>query len=266
MILVHSSQMQEFTLLNISNYVENPIANFCISKYEHKRIYSLDELMPDIQKLKHSKYVLEHNCGMSLLGDQLRLYLASKQDNFLYVDADCYIPDFSEILSHKNCTYYDDFGRINNGTFFYSQHDCDFNNYYLNLYNTVPEKDYQLFNTDFFKKYPYKLDLKNKKSGDMDLIKVKYHHFMISKFYYFKKFYPNIDTIYYIKEPHSLFSVPSVYWRMFEDYKSFIMNTSNGKVWHYNTVNCLIPQDDLIRLFKEQMNYTFQKQLKYVEM
>ena len=78
--------MLEFTLLNISNYIENPIANFCISKYEHKKIYTLDDVMPDIQKLKHSKYVLEHNCGMSLLGDQLRLYLASKQDNFLYVD------------------------------------------------------------------------------------------------------------------------------------------------------------------------------------
>ena len=134
--------MLEFTLLNISNYIENPIANFCISKYEHKKTYTLDDVMPDIQKLKHSKYVLEHNCGMSLLGDQLRLYLASKQDNFMYVDADCYIPDFSEILSHKNCTCYDDFGRINNGTFFYSQHDCEFNNYYLNLYNTVNIKNY----------------------------------------------------------------------------------------------------------------------------
>lgn len=68
------------------------------------------------------------------------------------------------------------------------------------------------------------------------------------------------------EEPHPLLSVPKVYWRMFEDYRSFIMNTSNGKVWHYNTVNCLMPQDDLIRLFKEQMNYTYQKQLKYVEM
>ena len=266
MIMVHSSQMQEFTLLNISNYIENPIANFCISKYEHKKIYTLDDVMPDIQKLKHSKYVLEHNCGMSLLGDQLRLYLASKQDNFLYVDADCYIPDFSEILSYKNCTCYDDFGRIANGTFFYSQHDCEFNNYYLNLYNTVLENDYRLCNTDFFRKYPYKLDLKNKKSGDMDLIKVKCHHFMISKFYYFKKFYPGADTIFYIKEPHPVFNIPEVYWRMFEDFSSFIMNTSNGTVWHYNTVNCVIPQDDLIRLFKEQMNYTYQKQLKFVEM
>ena len=43
--------MLEFTLLNISNYIENPIANFCISKYEHKKIYTLDDVMPDIQKL-----------------------------------------------------------------------------------------------------------------------------------------------------------------------------------------------------------------------
>ena len=47
----HLEQMLEFTLLNISNYIENPIANFCISKYEHKKIYTLDDVMPDIQKL-----------------------------------------------------------------------------------------------------------------------------------------------------------------------------------------------------------------------
>lgn len=121
-------------IFNFYDYLKNPIADFCVSKYPSKTILTLDDVLSDIQKLRHSKWALE-NDKRSYIGDQLRLYLASKQDNFLYVDADCFIPDFTEILANKNCTdFIPEQGIINNGTFFYTDKNCEFNNYYLNLY------------------------------------------------------------------------------------------------------------------------------------
>lgn len=250
-------------IFNFYDYLKNPIADFCVSKYPSKTVLTLDDVLPDIQKLRHSKRALENN-KRSYIGDQLRLYLASKQDDFLYVDADCFIPDFSEILANKNCTEFDPKSKlINNGTFFYSDKDCEFNNYYLNLYETVTD-DYLWCNTAFFNNFPFKQNFKEKKSGDMNLLDtVESRHFMINNFYRFKKQHPNTDTIFFSRASNVRMQAV---WQI-ENCPIYALSTRGltYEVWFFETVYKHIPQDDMIRLFKEQMEFTYQKKLKFVE-
>ena len=253
------------TIFNFFNYLDNPIADFCVSKYEHKTIYTLDDLMPEIQKLKHSKWALENN-KRSYIGDQLRLYLASKQDKFLYVDADCFIPDFSKILENKNCTEYEPNGRIiNNGTFFYSDSNCKFNNYYLEIYDKLPEHLNKNCNYEIFRMFPYELDLEKRLSGDMKLLTLENKHFLLNLFYRFKDRHPGVDTIYYSRKSIPEIKHPLV-WKI-EDCDPYVGvgHLPTKEIWYFETIYKFIPQDDIIRLFKEQMNYTFQKKLKFVE-
>ena len=256
------------TIFNFNDYLKNPIADFCVSKYPNKTIYTLDNFTDLIQKLRYSKFALENNKRQSV-GDQIRLYLATQQDDFLYLDADCYIPDFTEILANKNCTeFIPSVKKINNGTFFYTDKSCEFNKYYLNLYETVPEEDFWLSNSSFFKKYPFKQDFQNKKSGDMNLLdSVKLRHFYISLFYKFKKEYPNIDSIYYSFDNFNARGAYNMIW-MFDRCppNNQIIRIFGKEIWFFNTSCDFIPQDDIVRLFKEQMNYTYQKDLKFIQL
>ena len=251
-------------IFNFYDYLKNPIADFCVSKYPSKTILTLDDVLPDIQKLRHSKWALE-NDKRSYIGDQLRLYLASKQDNFLYVDADCFIPDFTEILANKNCTdFIPEQGIINNGTFFYTDKNCEFNNYYLNLYETVLEKDFWMCNYAFFNKHPFKQNFQEKKSGDMNLLDtVESRHFLLNVFYRFKKQYPDLDTIHYTK--NGGVKLPLV-WQLEHCPKYTASITGlHYSIWFFETIYKHFPQDNLIRLFKEQMEFTYQKKLNFVE-
>lgn len=254
----------QVTIFNFYDYLKNPIAEYCTTGYRNPIIYTLDDLMPVVQKLKHSKWALE-NKKLSFIGDQLRLYLASKKDNFLYVDADCYIPDFKEILDNKNCTSLE-FSKsaINNGTFFYSDSNCRFNKYYLDLYDKLPESQYSCVNSTIFKKFPFELDLEKHISGDMKLLTIEKRHFLLNTFYRFKNSYPNTDIIYYSKKPIGKIDKPLA-WKIeaCEDYSVFRL--PKKEVWFFETLYNHIPQDTLFRLFKEQLNYTFQKTLQFVE-
>lgn len=252
------------TIFNFFNYLDNPIADFCVSKYEHKTIYTIDDLMPEIQKLKHSKWALENN-KRSYIGDQLRLYLASKQDNFLYVDADCFIPDFSKIIENKNCTDYEPAeGVINNGTFFYSDHNCKFNNYYLELYSKLPDCFNKYCNAEIFRRYPYELNIEKRISGDMKLLTLENKHFLLNFFYRFRDRYPDTDTIYYSRRDVPDIKEPLV-WKIENCGYYGVGHLPTKEIWYFETIYKHIPQDDLIKLFMEQMNFTFKRKLKFIE-
>ena len=115
------------------DYGKNPIAAYCISHNKDIKVYTLDDMMPYIEKLPHSKKCLDLGVKISI-GNQLRLYLSTLEDDFLYIDADCFLPESSieEIKKYKNCVYYNQrFDKIENGTFFHSDKDCRFNRFYL---------------------------------------------------------------------------------------------------------------------------------------
>ena len=255
-------------IFDFYDYLKNPIADFCVSQYKSKTVYTLDDLLPEIQNLKHSKWALENDLR-SYIGDQLRLKLATEKDDFLYIDADVYVPDMDIILSNKNCT---DFvpGKniINNGTFFYTDKDCRFNSFYLEIYDNLDVKDYRLCNYGVFKKYPFELDFKGRKSGDMKLLdNNNTKHFLINIFYRFLKKYGNVDTIYYTKK--SNVEMPYV-WQIeqcyqYVAYRKYFKNNQPNTTWYFETLYKYLSQDDLIRLFKEQLRFTFQKDLKFIE-
>ena len=251
-------------IFNFFDYLKNPIADFCVSNYESKTIYTLDDLLPEIQKLNHSRWALEKGCK-SYIGDQLRLKLATENDDFFYADADVFIPNLSDITKHKNCTdFIPEQNIINNGTFFYTDKDCKFNSYYLNVYNHLPKEDYYLCNYSIFKKYPFELKLESKKSADMNLLdNNKTRHFLLNLFYRFAERYKDLDVIYYTKNPNTK---RPIIWQI-ENCPPYIgaEHSQEWSVWYFDTIYDFIPQDDMIRLFKEQMEFTYQKKLKFVE-
>ena len=260
---VLSKTQKNMTIFNFNDYLKNPIADYCISAYKSKTIYTLNDLMDIIQNLKHSRQSLENN-RLSFVGDQLRLYLASLEDNFLYVDADCYIPEeeMKTILQYKNCTgYCKKLKQINNGTFFHSDKDCRFNKYYLELYDKIEPKEYTTPNSILFNRYPF--ELRDGYSGDMKLLENKVIHFYLSNFYLFYKNYPNIDTIYYTKNGRNI-SLP-LFWKLENVVSSGSVALTDKEVWFFETKNNYIPQDDMIRLWKEQLNYIYKKNLKFIE-
>lgn len=251
-------------IFNFFDYLKNPIADFCVSQYKSKTIYTLDDLLPEIQKLNHSKWALENNY-CSYIGDQLRLKLATQNDSFFYADADVFIPNISDIAKHKNCTdFLPEQNLINNGTFFYTDKNCRFNSYYLNVYNNLSEEDYILCNYEVFRKYPFEFSWKHKKSADMNLLDNNgTKHFLLNEFSRFAKKYKNIDTIYYTRNPNKR---KSVIWQI-EHCPPYICNENvyGWSIWYFETLYEYIPQDDLIRLFKEQMNHTYQKSMRFIE-
>ena len=253
------------TIFNFYDYLKNPMADYCVSKYQSKTIYTLEDFEGLTRTLRYTRFAIENNKKQSI-GDQIRLLLATKTNDFLYLDADCYIPDFTEIISNKNCTAYIPYvKKINNGSFFYTDKSCEFNKYYFDLYETVDEEDLWLSNLDFFNKHPFKQDFEHHKSGDMNLLdSVKLRHFYISHFYRFKKLFPDIDKVYYSFDNFN--SAVPVLW-MFDHCPPHnqIIKIFGKEIWFYETVCDFIPQDDLVRLFKEQMNYTYQKNLKFIE-
>lgn len=254
------------TLFNFNNYFDNPIVDFCVSQYKNKTVYTLDDLMPEIQKLKHSKWALEQNM-LSFVGDELRLYLSTLENDFFYVDADVYLTDLPKILENKNCTdYISDKKFINNGTFFYSNKNCEFNNYYLDIYeNVLPVESYNTINVEIFRQYPFHFSHENRKSGDMNLIENTAHHFLMSRYNLFKSKHPDIDKVFYTRNP--LKGLPGMtVWCLCEDRQLESVEVyKNYEVYKYNCNVDFMSQDDAVRLWKEQLNYTMGRKLKFIE-
>ena len=246
------------------DYGKNPIVNYCMSHNKNLEVYTLDDMMPYIEKLPHSKKCLDMGINVSI-GNQLRLYLSTLEDDFLYVDADCLLPEESinEIKSYKNCVYFNPkINKIENGTFFHSDKDCRFNKFYFDKYTELA-KEPGFKKINMFSTFPFERTVDSTMSGDMKLIKPGVKHFFVSNFYKFKKAFPETDTVRYHfgrVEPRTT----GVFWQLNNTLED-IYGLSNKirKIYFFDTVCPYISQDDMFNLWKEQMNYTFQKKLKF---
>lgn len=253
------------TVFNFFDYLNNPIADFCVKNNKNVQIYTLDDMMDYIQKLPHSKRCLEEKRYVSI-GNQLRLYLSKIQDDFLYVDADVFLPEESidVIKSYDNCIYFNKKSHtMEAGTFFRANKDCEFIKFYLEKYTHCADER-MLRKINIFHEFPYKMDLENMKSGDMNLIKPDIRHFYISSFYTFKRQFPNADTIRYTFDSNA--RKEGTYWLLasdVEDIKAF-MNLKTC-MYFFDTRNPHISQNTLFELWKEQLNFVYQKELKFEE-
>lgn len=246
------------------DYGKNPIADFCIKNNKDLKVYTLDDMMPYIEKLPHSKKCLDLGVKLSI-GNQLRLYLSTLEDDFLYVDADCFLPESSlaEIKSYKNCVYYNPtFDKIENGTFFHSDKDCRFNKFYLEKYNEIAAQP-GLKRSNIFHTIPFERDADPTMSGDMKLIKPDIRHFFVSNFYKFKSFCSENDVIRYTFDKVTP-GMKGVFWQLqdtMEDIYSISKNDSS--IFFFDTINPHISQTDLFNLWKEQINYVYQKEMQF---
>lgn len=266
-------------VFNYNDYIKNPIAEFCVAQLESPTILTLEDLMPDIMKLHHAKESYENvyikNNGRSLpsfIGDQIRLYYSLLYDNYFYCDADVYITKDiqKKIWENKNCIYYSPSKHeINNGTFFCSDKGSKFNKYYFDLYENKDLKD--MTNMNVYFRYPYKVDYKNKKAGDMNLLDVPVKHFCLSKMFSFKEAYNKSNKsqiIYFTKKQDFYLSKidKPLIWQLGKygdelhiTSKRIISNKQvKTTAFQWNTTYELLSEDVQFELWKEQIKYTLQ--------
>lgn len=254
----------EMVSFNFFNYIENPIANFCAKQNKNLEVYSLEDMMPYIQKLPNSKACLLQDKKVSI-GNQLRLYLSTLHDNFTYIDLDVFLGSeaISEIKKYENCIYYNkSINKIEPGTFFHSNKNCKFIKFYLDKYSDITSN---ILSPNIFAKYPYDLDLINLMSGDMHLIKPNIRHFYISNFYRFKNCNPNIGIIKYTFNDRIVTEEPT-FWQLnngLDDIKSSFNGISN--TYYFNTIVNGLSRDTVFNLWKEQLNYVYGKEMQFEE-
>ena len=195
-------------VFNYDDYLKNPVAEYCVAQLQSPTILTLDDIMPDLQKLHHAKesyenvYIKKNGKSLpSFIGDQIRLYYSLIYDDYFYCDADVYITKEMQdkIWANKNCVYCSPSKQeINNGTSFCSDKDCEFNKYYFDLYENKDLKD--MTNCNVYFKYPYHVDYEKMTAGDMNLLDIPVKHFILSKMRSFKLHYDKTnksDTIHY---------------------------------------------------------------------
>lgn len=250
---------------NFYDYLKNPIADFCANQ-NSATILTLDDLYPNLNQLPYTRKILRIGRKCSV-GNEFRLYLASKSDDFFYLDLDCFIPKniITDIESKGNCVAIHKSGCIETGTFFHSQKDCRFINYYLDKYHRLAEvNDTRKFN--IFMHYPF--ERHDNFSGDMQLYKVdrNIRHFYLSTLIEFHRRNPNIDTIYYTYSNHTNDNVKDI-WMFNTSLETYCRTFSLKNIfWHFDTCNYpYIDRQTLEDLFKAQMNFLYQKELKYIK-
>lgn len=265
-------------IFNYNDYLRNPVAAYCVKQLPNPTILTWKDIEPDVMKLHHPQEVMtsiNKKTRWSFLGDELRLYYSLQYDNYLYCDADVFLPESvqKEIWKNKNCVAWDPSdNQINNGTFFCSDRDCKFNEYYFNLYETSDLTS--VTNTNVYKKFPYHVNFDKKIAGDMNLLSVPYRHFALSKMDDFKRRYERdpSDIVYYtftagnkslINKGHRIF------WQLNSEYKN---NTSykfinNQFIFQWDIVDYVkyIPLEENLDLWKEQVCYTLGRTVKFEE-
>ena len=140
----------------------------CFEK-QPRRILTEKDLLPYIMNLRHSKWAWENKL-YNYVGDELRLYLASISDDFLYIDADVVVENIKDIK--MDCCP----RNKNNGTYFRANKNTEWVKYYLDIYET--EEIGKATNMMVFDRYPYPIPLQND---------IKYCHYFTSFWERWKK-------------------------------------------------------------------------------
>ncbi len=247
------------------NFFKNPVAKFCLDNLKKQlpkteiKIFKDSDL--DYSDCLHSK--LQTNPSFKV--DQIRLKQAMNcKDDCLTIDGDVFVPDFNRIIKYKNTVWADDrltpSPYINNGTFMYTSKKNEWVKYYFDLYNFRAEELSDMSNMQVFEKYPSK--------GIRMNTDTKCLHWYISKFYDFKKRYPNINTVFYSYDAPELRIPNKVYWQL-SNCDVPVKNVDfyeGGSVFFFETIYEGLDQKEAFELWKQQMCYTYQRDLKFVEL
>lgn len=248
--------MTKLTFLSHSGYEHNPIVQYCLEKTKENgidyRIIDLKDLLPLLDKCKHSRYCYEHQYN-SYVFDQLRLYMAMQED-MLYADLDS-IGKFDKLPLNSVAVSKDEAEKtiqINNGSFFYTSKDCPFNHFYYNIYekgDIIKEgirNGHHLVNYEVFAKYPMKeTGLVGVEQKQIDGV-----HYYVSQFSRYKRITEDFNVVYYTTERHR--SDPNhIYWQLGDCNNQQGIGSLNNQIWFYNLAKLRLPLD----VWKEQMRY-----------
>lgn len=244
------------TYLSHSGYENNPIVQYCLSKTKERgidyQIVDLKDLLPDLDKCKHSKYCYEHNMN-SYVFDQLRLYLALGKE-MMYADLDS-IGHFDELPINSVAVSFDRDKDliINNGSYFYTSANHPFNQYYYDLYEkddiikTGIKEGHHLVNYEVFARWPMKeTGLIGVQPSKIDGI-----HYYVSQFSRYKRICENYKVVYYTTNRNKI-DPNHIYWQLGDQDKFNAIGSLGNQVWFYNLAKLRIPLD----IWKEQMRYT----------
>lgn len=261
---------------NFFDYFKNPVV-----KYSHEfnqkilkepiTVLTLNDCRDDINKLKHARKALADK-KLEFIGDELRLYYSTQYDDLLYIDGDALLQNPEEISVYQNCTEYcgkniNGIPLINNGTFFKSKKDCAFNKHYLDIYEKydIP----MIVNISVFAKYPMRVSESGGivYSADMALINPSCRHFYTSTYRRIKERFPDITTIKFTRDlDFNPVGIRGVVAKFCNRTPHQYQIRANGILQYFNVHDPeLGTEEDLINLYKEQMNYTYGRELKYEE-
>lgn len=243
-------------------FFKNPVAKFCLDNLKKQlpdtEIKIFQEKDLPIKECNHSKIAETYQFKL----DQIRMKMAMDcKEDCLTVDGDVFIPDIKEIIKHKNTVFADarltDKPYINNGTFMYTSKRNEWVRYYYDLYNIRSEELKDKSNIQVFDEYPHKCIRMNTDA--------KCLHWLISKFDEFHKRYPNAKTIYYTYGAEEIND--KVYWRLAncDVPVKYIDFADGGTVFFFETVFPGLDQKEAFELWKQQLCYTYQKDLKFEE-
>lgn len=228
------------TIFNFFNYTNNPIVKYTVNQYKDKQVLTLDDCMPDIMKLRHSKFCYENNLR-SRIGNQLRLYYASISDDFIYVDADSLVYNIDD-LEMGNCAPAS--LNYNDGSYFRANKETDWVKYYVDLYQTNTTIG-DIGNEMVYSRYKYKVPTQ----------KLNFVHFYVSCFNKFARNNPDLTEILYTRNRDYAFNkYKGPIWLFDENYG----RVTNTRIFHTGNI---IPFD----VFKEQLQYSLQRELKFTE-
>lgn len=243
-------------------FFKNPIAKFCLDNLKKQlsdteiKIFNESDL--PIKECNHSMIAESYPRKL----DQLRMRMAMDcKEDCLTLDGDVFIPDVKEILKYKNTVFADarltEKPYINNSVFMFTSKRNEWVRYYNDLYNTRPEELKDKSNIQVFDEYPHKGIRMNTNTNCL--------HWGMSKFETFYKRYPNVKTIYYTYKPDEIND--KVYWRLSNcdvpiKYLDF---ADGGSVFFFETLFPGLKQEEAFDLWKQQLYYTYQRDIKFEE-
>lgn len=212
------------------NYSKNPVVAYCLQQYPDKQILTLKDCLPDIMKLKHSRYCYEHDLR-SMIGNELRLYYATVSDDFVYVDADSIVYNLDSLQMDCACPNEHRKQLVNEGGYFRANKNTEWCKFYVDLYEHNPS----IINQDsaiVYTRYPFNIPVQ-----ELDHV-----HYYVNRF---NKF-PKSSVIYYTKDKQKAMSFDKPIWCFG---KSHIIISDRVYMIH----------DSLpIEVFKEQLRYSMQ--------
>ena len=210
-------------IFNFNHFSDNPIVKYCIDSYSEKTILTEKDLKDEINHLKHSKWAWE-NKKWSFIGDELRLWLSTQSDDFVYVDADCRVLNLNGLKMNKCCLEPD--GVTNDGSFFRANKQTEWTKQLVDVYETIPESHYKTVNYVLHEEHP---EIK------IPTQKLNYSHYFLSWFGRLTKSLKGsfvYTTIFWDRAVKELYKGHDVIWFSTAASQTYF-SKYNATIWRY---------------------------------